>query len=871
EFVIMIPGKKDRKILTDIFDLLRERMMEEAKYDKTFEIISLSLGILWNAKVSDGIDQLLSFSDATMYYAKLAGKNRYIFFDDYADRIQMESEMESTAEEAFSEGLFSVLYYPVLHLQNEMLLRTVAKVVWKNKRGTEWERSDYERVLSKSGFIKKLDIFAFERVCADHDMIAAASAGENMLGIEVSGIMSDDGAVKLLRKITDKYGLSVGDIELMVSESLFGKRNAEMVMKNIIQLREEGFSIAIKDFGRDFSSLRYMEKIKPDAIYYDKGYLSADYGDMGRTGILRTLFSFNRDMKLLSVGQGVKDLHEAEFLISNGCDGASGSFFMNPAPPHEYIKFISSLPHESRMTSYEFKKNLADQNGRNEGEIAGGGVVFCDGITDNWGALSFSGGMVETNLVKLPGNAFTDNGFTISMWLKPAEVQNWISAVFIKHERGFSSFMPSISGNLCMFRMHPNEVDDVWTDNMDNALQVGKWTHVALVYDAFSATNRIFINGKFLKLKSNIPNVGKPLFIYLGGDCYQPSFRGKISALKIWDAPLLEEEIQKEFDSYAKEDNYRGNDEPEEHVEYLTHDPAVFEDPENHKFYIYATGGVGMVSEDLVHWENLGKIISEVPAEAKNWTDSDMIWAPDIVKVNDEYRMYCSNSSWGVQQSCIFLAVSDNPAGPFRPKAVVLRTHSALPVNGIDANIIEDHETGEQYMVYGSFWGGVHMVALDKKTGLCKKEEIGICIAVRPQWTSGSIEGPYIIYHPETQYYYLFVSYGSLKNDYNIRVGRSRKVTGPYIDFFGNYMTDIDDEGLTRGLMICCGYRWLNGMPYMGPGHNSVLFRDNGDMFLVCHIRKMCFDEDDCGPGLLQVRRLFMTDSGWPIAAPEAY
>ncbi len=122
-----------------------------------------------------------------------------------------------------------------------------------------------------------------------------------------------------------------------------------------------------------------------------------------------------------------------------------------------------------------------------------------------------------------------------------------------------------------------------------------------------------------------------------------------------------------------------------------------------------------------------------------------------------------------------FTAVSDKPEGPFEPKDCVLKTDESMPVNGIDANIIRDVKTGEMYMVYGSFWGGIHILKLNEQTGLAAEDGIGTCICCRPAWLSGAVEGPYIIYNEETEYYYLFVSYGSLKTDYQIRVGRSKK------------------------------------------------------------------------------------------------
>lgn len=309
---------------------------------------------------------------------------------------------------------------------------------------------------------------------------------------------------------------------------------------------------------------------------------------------------------------------------------------------------------------------------------------------------------------------------------------------------------------------------------------------------------------------------------------------------------------------------------PEKLGLWLTHDPAIFRDPVSKNYYIYTTGAGCYCSPDLLNWTNLGKVVNDPPQEAIDWTNSHAIWAPDIVKVGDEYRLYCSNSSWGVQQSCIFLAVADKPEGPFTPRGCVLKTSNQVPVNGIDANIIEDADTGEQYMLYGSFWGGCYIIKLNKETGLADKEGIGTCVATRPNFTMRSIEGPYMIYHPDTKYYYLFVSYGSLKSDYNIRVGRSRNVTGPFYDYNGRVMTDEEDYDNTIGMMISCGYRWYDGTPYMAPGHNSVLRDFDGRMFLVSHIREMNFT-DKPEPSTTQIRELYLTPDEWIIAAAQPY
>lgn len=300
-----------------------------------------------------------------------------------------------------------------------------------------------------------------------------------------------------------------------------------------------------------------------------------------------------------------------------------------------------------------------------------------------------------------------------------------------------------------------------------------------------------------------------------------------------------------------------------------SHDPAIFRDPTTGNYYIYCTGAIARRSTDLITWESIGKVVENPPKESVEWVGGNDIWAPDIIKVGDEYRLYCSNSTWGVRKSCIFLAVADHAEGPFLPKGCVLKTSDELPVNAIDANLITDEVTGEQYMVYGSFWGGIHILKLDAQTGFAAEEGIGTCIARRPDWVMNAIEGGYIKYHPDTGYYYLFVSYGSLKNDYNIRVGRSKTLTGPYLDPMGRAMTDLEDDKNEVGFMVACGYHFDGGQAYMAPGHNSVLRDFDNEWYLVCHIREHDFTTPQIST--MHIYKMFWTPDGWPVLSPECY
>jgi len=876
EFVVMIQGDFAKTEIANIAENIQADVKRLKSKHRAFEVISVSIGIVQGYKVSGGLDGALNLSDKAMYFAKEQGKDKYLFYDEFENIISYENDIERSAVKALDEGQFVIKYHPLVHMESGRLLCAEACCVWERKDGSFLGRNDYRPVFLKSGFINTLDFYVFRQACKDMAVIRSKSKIPHRIGVQFSYfLLVDQENVKQLMDIIEEYHVSASDFELNFDEHVFDARTAtDKVINGMNTLKSMGFNIALSRFGEDFSSARYLRKLPLTAVKVDGDFISDNINSEEGLRILKTIVKLGQGFKMQVCGCKADDSKTMAILAECGFNVATGDCFSGKLSLEEYLAFLNKMDAESKGTvSYRFKGNLSSKEGLVDGHIVGEEVNFEKGISDEWGAMSFPGGPTRTNLVKVPGVAFGDTGYTFSFWIKPLELQNWVSSLYVRCKNGFFSFMPNVAGGRCMFRIKGDTPIDEWHDVMAGGIRVGEWTHVCCSYDNLTSIGRIYINGEQDAMATDMPDIGGPMEAFLGGDVFQMSFHGLISALQINKETFDSEAIKARYEAFLKEPGFVGNEKGEGTVlsEIVVHDPAIYEDLKDKHFYIYGTEAQGFSSRDMLHWKPLGKVVPKVPKEAKEWTGSDAIWAPDIVKVGNEYRLYCSNSSWGVSRSCIFLAVSDKPKGPFVPKGIVTKTDYEDGVNAIDANIIEDHETGEQYMVYGSFWTGIYMLPLDKTTGFAKEGSgHGTWIATRPSWTSGSIEGPYIIYHPETEYYYLFASYGSLKADYNIRVGRSKNITGPYLDYKGRDMVAVEDDDCSIGLMIDCGYRYLNGQAYMAPGHNSVLLRENGEMFLVSHIRKLSFN-DNPGPGLLQIRKLIMTPDGWPIAMGQPY
>ncbi|WP_062524407.1 arabinan endo-1,5-alpha-L-arabinosidase [Demequina rhizosphaerae] len=282
-------------------------------------------------------------------------------------------------------------------------------------------------------------------------------------------------------------------------------------------------------------------------------------------------------------------------------------------------------------------------------------------------------------------------------------------------------------------------------------------------------------------------------------------------------------------------------------------------------------------STDLVSWEFVGCALDGVPGPARDWAGAEGLWAPDVVRIDTaagtEWRMYYSASSFGSRTSAIGLAVAPHPSGPWTDRGIVVATeHDRDGHNAIDAQLVVDGD--RHHMVYGSFFGGLHILEIDPATGFAlvapapgaPASSPGTLIARRPKSVDTAIEGPYIVPRPGGGWA-LVVSYDSLVNTYHVRVAVSEDLYGPYVDHEGREMTDLDADPLQVGLTVLASHR-LEGVErgILAPGHASVL-TEPGHQLLVHHTR---FAETP-RQHEVQVRRLVWTHGGWPLVSVQTW
>ncbi len=270
------------------------------------------------------------------------------------------------------------------------------------------------------------------------------------------------------------------------------------------------------------------------------------------------------------------------------------------------------------------------------------------------------------------------------------------------------------------------------------------------------------------------------------------------------------------------------------------HDPSTIAECDG-KYYTFGTGGGGLISEDGWTWHGG----AERPGGGA---------APDVLKIGDRYLVIYGATGGGLGggHNGRILTMWNKTLDPKSPdfhytEAVEVCSSDGMEdQDAIDPGLLLDPTTGRLWVSYGTYFGTIRLIELDPQTGERVKGNVEKDIAIDCEATD-------LIYRDG--WYYLLGTHGTccdgVNSTYNIVVGRSRSVEGPYMDNVGRDMFHGGGK-----MVIAAGDR------VCGPGHFGRTIIDEGIEIMSCHYEA---DFDQGGRSVLGIRPL-LWKNGWPVA-----
>lgn len=258
----------------------------------------------------------------------------HYYNDDSRQQLKLEQEIEYEMEKALAERQFYIVVQPKYNATDEKIVGGEALVRWQHPVKGIISPGVFIKVFEHNGFITQLDHFVWEETCRLLAHLKTSGIKTVPISINVSRIHFYSRELRnKLHDLIQKYNLKPSDIELEITESTCVE-DSDKIFDTIRELQNDGFRIAMDDFGSGYSSLNMLKEMPLDILKMDLKFL--DGGKSKGQVILKSLIEMAHTLELSVVVEGVELASQVEFLRQFKNCYLQGYYYSRPIPSDDF-------------------------------------------------------------------------------------------------------------------------------------------------------------------------------------------------------------------------------------------------------------------------------------------------------------------------------------------------------------------------------------------------------------------------------------------------------------------------------------------------------------------------------------------------------
>jgi len=266
----------------------------------------------------------------------------YAFYDDKM-RLSIENEQNIINEmsDALENNEFVPYYQPKYDVKTNKPVGAEALARWIHPTKGFISPGVFIPIFEKNGFISKLDFYIWECVCKQLKEWKDKGVPLFPVSVNVSRVnLYNPNLSKIIIELTKKYDVDPKYFNIEITESVYTDDNV-MIDDITSQLRNNGFTILMDDFGSGYSSLNVLKDVQVDMLKMDMMFMfKAKYDGRAET-IISSVIRMAKWLNIPVIAEGVDRAEQVEFLKSVGCDYIQGFYYSKPLPAADYEKLIS--------------------------------------------------------------------------------------------------------------------------------------------------------------------------------------------------------------------------------------------------------------------------------------------------------------------------------------------------------------------------------------------------------------------------------------------------------------------------------------------------------------------------------------------------
>lgn len=341
EFVLMLPDVEHDREAVSVARKIQKAMKSSFNLDGHEVYSTTSIGIAVHPEDGADGDALLKHADTAMYAAKGKGRNRYQFYSaEMNQRAQERLILEAGLRQAMDKQELSLAWQPQYDLASGRLVGVEALLRWEHPELGMVSPNRFVPLAEETGLIHSIGRWVLEKACGQVQQWRQNGLEELRVAVNLSaGQFLEPDVVGLIKSVLDDTGLPGNWLELEITESAL-MVDADVTMRNLHCLREDGVSLAIDNFGTGYSSLVYLKNYPVNRIKMARTFVQDILSNNGDRAIAETMVAMAHNLDLKIIAEGVESAEQAGLLRGMGCDEGQGFHFGPPLTVKAFSKLI---------------------------------------------------------------------------------------------------------------------------------------------------------------------------------------------------------------------------------------------------------------------------------------------------------------------------------------------------------------------------------------------------------------------------------------------------------------------------------------------------------------------------------------------------
>ena len=338
EFIIFIP-ENDEAYLIQLANNFINDLMQPISADNTEFSVTSSIGIVRAPSNGSDLGVLLSKADIAMYEAKKHRNEAFLFSEDLEQRSAYNTAIERELRSAIERDELSMVYQPQISSNTGNTIGVEALVRWHNQTLGNVPPSDFIPIAESMGLMNELGQFITFRAISEIEEVCR-QMGPLRLSINVSvQQLLTDGFFEFFQGEIERRANDNLTLMLEVTESMFIE-DLKLAVFVLQRFSDIGVEISLDDFGTGFSSLSLLANLPIHELKIDKSFIDEILTDEKAKRLVHSIISIGKDLKLITIAEGVEEQTQLAILQVFGCDLIQGYFFSKPLSKEHLLGFL---------------------------------------------------------------------------------------------------------------------------------------------------------------------------------------------------------------------------------------------------------------------------------------------------------------------------------------------------------------------------------------------------------------------------------------------------------------------------------------------------------------------------------------------------